>query len=397
MSKTIAINAGSSSLKWQLYNMPQEEVIAKGIVERIGISDSIFTVKYGSEKYEVVQDIANHKIAIQMLLDALIDLKIVSDLQEITGSGHRVVQGGEFFPTAAIATEENIEKIEELAAFAPLHNPANALGIRTFKELLPNAITVAVFDTSFHATMPESSYLYALPRAYYDKHRVRKYGAHGTSHQYVAQVAAEYLGTKDAKIITCHIGSGGSITAVENGKSVDTSMGFTPLAGIAMGTRSGDIDPAILPFIMEKENLTIAEAINVLNKESGLEGLCGFSDMRDIVDNIDKPEVKAAWGVYIDRIVKYVGSYAAKLNGVDAIVFTAGVGENSNVVREAVLDSLTYLGVEYSKEKNDKARAFLTDLDQTSGTISTDASKVKVFVIPTDEEVMIARAVENLK
>ena len=393
MSKTIAINAGSSSLKWQLYGMPEETVIAKGIVERIGLNDSIFTIKYGEgQKFEQIIDIPDHDVAVKMLLDQLIDLGILATYDEITGVGHRVVHGGEFYDRSVVIDDEVLKNIEALADFAPLHNPANAMGIRAFKHLLPNIISVAVFDTAFHATMPEENYLYSLPREYYETLRVRKYGAHGTSHRYVSERAAEMLGKPlaETKIITCHLGNGASITAVEGGKSVDTSMGFTPLAGVTMGTRSGDIDPSVLPYLMEKLDIDINEMINILNKKSGLLGLSGISsDMRDLENNMDKEEVRVALDIFADRIRKYIGSYVTVMNGVDAIVFTAGIGENDSATRANIMSKLTWLGCELDAEKN-KARG--EELE-----ISTPESTVKVFLIPTDEELMIARDVEALR
>ena len=393
MSKTIAINAGSSSLKWQLYGMPEETVIAKGIVERIGLNDSIFTIKYGEgQKFEQIIDIPDHDVAVKMLLDQLIDLGILATYDEITGVGHRVVHGGEFYDRSVVIDDEVLKNIEALADFAPLHNPANAMGIRAFKHLLPNIISVAVFDTAFHATMPEVNYLYSLPREYYETLRVRKYGAHGTSHRYVSERAAEMLGKPlaETKIITCHLGNGASITAVEGGKSVDTSMGFTQLAGVTMGTRSGDIDPSVLPYLMEKLDIDINEMINILNKKSGLLGLSGISsDMRDLENNMDKEEVRVALDIFADRIRKYIGSYVTVMNGVDAIVFTAGIGENDTATRANIMSKLTWLGCELDAEKN-KARG--EELE-----ISTPESTVKVFLIPTDEELMIARDVEALR
>ena len=393
MSKTIAINAGSSSLKWQLYGMPEETVIAKGIVERIGLNDSIFTIKYGEgQKFEQIIDIPDHDVAVKMLLDQLIDLGILATYDEITGVGHRVVHGGEFYDRSVVIDDEVLKNIEALADFAPLHNPANAMGIRAFKHLLPNIISVAVFDTAFHATMPEVNYLYSLPREYYETLRVRKYGAHGTSHRYVSERAAEMLGKPlaETKIITCHLGNGASITAVEGGKSIDTSMGFTPLAGVTMGTRSGDIDPSVLPYLMEKLDIDINEMINILNKKSGLLGLSGISsDMRDLENNMDKEEVRVALDIFADRISKYIGSYVTVMNGVDAIVFTAGIGENDTATRANIMSKLTWLGCELDAEKN-KARG--EELE-----ISTPESTVKVFLIPTDEELMIARDVEALR
>ena len=393
MSKTIAINAGSSSLKWQLYGMPEETVIAKGIVERIGLNDSIFTIKYGEgQKFEQIIDIPDHDVAVKMLLDQLIDLGILATYDEITGVGHRVVHGGEFYDRSVVIDDEVLKNIEALADFAPLHNPANAMGIRAFKHLLPNIISVAVFDTAFHATMPEENYLYSLPREYYETLRVRKYGAHGTSHRYVSERAAEMLGKPlaETKIITCHLGNGASITAVEGGKSIDTSMGFTPLAGVTMGTRSGDIDPSVLPYLMEKLDIDINEMINILNKKSGLLGLSGISsDMRDLENNRDKEEVRVALDIFADRIRKYIGSYVTVMNGVDAIVFTAGIGENDSATRANIISKLTWFGCELDAEKN-KARG--EELE-----ISTPESTVKVFLIPTDEELMIARDVEALR
>lgn len=393
MSKTIAINAGSSSLKWQLYGMPEETVIAKGIVERIGLNDSIFTIKYGEgQKFEQIIDIPDHDVAVKMLLDQLIDLGILATYDEITGVGHRVVHGGEFYDRSVVIDDEVLKNIEALADFAPLHNPANAMGIRAFKHLLPNIISVAVFDTAFHATMPEVNYLYSLPREYYETLRVRKYGAHGTSHRYVSERAAEMLGKPlaETKIITCHLGNGASITAVEGGKSIDTSMGFTPLAGVTMGTRSGDIDPSVLPYLMEKLDIDINEMINILNKKSGLLGLSGISsDMRDLENNMDKEEVRVALDIFADRIRKYIGSYVTVMNGVDAIVFTAGIGENDSATRANIMSKLTWFGCELDAEKN-KARG--EELE-----ISTPESTVKVFLIPTDEELMIARDVEALR
>ncbi|SDK33675.1 acetate/propionate family kinase [Alkalibacterium thalassium] len=395
MSKTIAINAGSSSLKWKLFTMPEESVLASGIVERIGLNDSIFTIKYNDgEKFEQVVDIADHEVAVEMLLEQLKELNILSDFNEITGVGHRVVAGGEIFKDSALVTDEVINQIEELSEFAPLHNPANATGIKAFRKILPDITSVAVFDTSFHQTMPKVNYLYSIPMEYYEKHNARKYGAHGTSHKYVAERAAELLGKpiEDTKIITCHLGNGASITAVDGGKSVDTSMGFTPLAGVTMGTRSGDIDPSLLPFLMEKEGIeSINDMIYILNNESGLKGLSGISsDMRDLEDaEATNERAELALRIFEDRVRKYIGSYAATMNGVDAIVFTAGIGENGSDTRKNVIDGLTFLGAEIDDEKN--------NVRGKEREISSDSSKVKVFLIPTDEEVMIARDVEKFR
>ncbi|WP_071130612.1 acetate/propionate family kinase [Enterococcus timonensis] len=400
MSKTIAINAGSSSLKWQLYNMPQEEVIAKGIVERIGLNDSIFTIKYGDgQKFETIEDISNHEIAVQMLLDNLLKLNIIGSYDEITGVGHRVVAGGEYFKDSTIIDDDVYAKIVELSELAPLHNPANAMGIKAFKNLLPDITSVAVFDTSFHTTMPKSNFLYSIPTEYYEKYAARKYGAHGTSHRYVSEKAAELLGRpiEETKIITCHIGNGASITAVDGGKSVDTSMGFTPLAGVTMGTRSGDIDASLLPYLMRKAGIgTIEEMIDILNKKSGILGLTGISsDMREIHEAADNGNETAQLGIelYSDRIKKYIAQYIAEMNGVDAIVFTAGVGENAFYMRKEVLDGLSWFGIKLDDEKNEKTLGYLG----FEGEITAADSKIPVYVIATDEEVMIARDVERLK
>lgn len=393
MSKTIAINAGSSSLKWQLYTMPEEIVVAQGIVERIGLNDSIFTIKHGEgQKYEVIKDIENHEIAVNMLLEQLTELNIIDSFEEITGAGHRIVAGGEHFKESAIIDDEALKLIDDLAEFAPLHNPAEAQVIRVFQKVLPHTLNVGVFDTSFHTTMPAVNYLYSIPKEYYAKFSARKYGAHGTSHRYVSERAADMLGKPlaETKIITCHLGNGASITAVDGGKSVDTSMGFTPLAGLTMGTRSGDIDASILPYLMEKLNITdIKEMVNILNKESGLLGLSGISsDMRDLLSS-DKEDAKLAIEIFADRVRKYIGSYVSVMNGVDAIVFTAGIGENSIEIREKIMEGLTWFGCEIDTEKN--------NVRGEERVISTDDSSVKILLIPTDEELMICRDVEALK
>jgi len=387
MNNVLAVNAGSSSLKFQLIRMPEEEVVAKGVVERIGLADSIFTIEAKGEKDKSVGDIPNHGIAVKKLLDALISKDVVKSFDEIHAVGHRVVHGGEYFSDSVLITDDVIAKIEETSELAPLHNPANLTGIRAFKEILPNVPMVAVFDTAFHQTMPESSYLYSLPYEYYKKYGIRKYGFHGTSHKYVTERAAEILDVpiENLRLISCHIGNGASITAVQGGKSIDTSMGFTPLAGVTMGTRSGDVDPALIPYIMEKTGKTADEVINVLNKESGMLALSGFSsDLRDIEAQADtNPRAELALNVFAERIHKYIGSYAAKMSGVDAIIFTAGVGENSPTVREKILNGLEFMGVYWDPRRNDvRGKEHL---------INYPHSPVKVLVIPTNEEVMIAR------
>lgn len=388
--KVIAINAGSSSLKFQLFDMPEETVITKGLVERIGLKDSVFTISVNGEKNEEITDIPNHEVAVKMLLDKLTGFGIISSLDEIEGIGHRVVHGGEVFNESVLITDEVLEKIDELSELAPLHNPANLTGIQAFRNILPNVPAVAVFDTAFHQTMPESSFLYSLPYEYYEKYGIRKYGFHGTSHKYVSERAAEMLGRpkEQLRLISCHLGNGASIAAIEGGKSIDTSMGFTPLAGVAMGTRSGNIDPALIPFIMEKTDSTADEVLNVLNKKSGILGVSGFSsDLRDIQDGVEAGNERAelALDVFANRIHKYIGSYASRMNGVDAIVFTAGIGENSLIVRERVLKGLEFMGVYWDPARN------TTRGEETF--LSYPHSPVKVMVIPTNEEVMIARDV----
>lgn len=384
------MNAGSSSFKFQLFEMPSEDVITKGLVERIGLPDSIFTISVNGEKVTEVTDIPNHAVAVKMLVEKLVNLGIISSLDEIDGVGHRVVHGGEIFSDSALITDESLAQIEALSDLAPLHNPANIVGIKAFKEILPNIPAVAVFDTAFHQTMPKESYLYSIPYEYYEKYDVRKYGFHGTSHKYVSERAAEALGRpiEDLRIISCHLGNGASITAVEGGKSLDTTMGFTPLAGVTMGTRSGDIDPAIIPFIMEKTGKTAEEVVNVLNKESGMLGLTGVSsDLRDVekAEEEGNERAKVALDIFVDRIHGYIGSYAARMKGVDAIVFTAGIGENAVELRERILEGLEFMGVYFNPRLN--------NVRGKEAVITFDHSPVKAMVIPTDEEVMIARDV----
>ena len=395
MTKTIAINAGSSSLKFQLFNMPQEEVVAKGLVERIGLNDSIFSISYGNgEKFKEVEDIPNHNVAVERLLALLVELKIIDSFDEITGVGHRVVAGGEIFKDSALVDDKVIEQVEELAEFAPLHNGPEAVGMRAFKKVLPNITSVAVFDTSFHTTMPKENYLYSIPMAYYHDFGARKYGAHGTSHKYVAHRAAELLGKdiKDLKIITCHLGNGASITAVDGGVSVDTSMGFTPLAGVTMGTRSGDIDASLVAFLMKKLGISdVNEMVDILNKKSGLLGLSGVSsDMRDVEEAAAQgnEDAQTTLDIFINRIQKYIGQYVAVMNGVDAIVFTAGIGENSKETREAVIKGLTFFGCDIDPERNNTREEAI---------VSPEGAKVVVLNVPTNEEVEIARDVERFK
>lgn len=393
MSKVIAINAGSSSLKFQLFEMPNEDVITKGLIERIGLKDSIFTISVNGEKVEEVTDIPDHAVAVKMLLNKLTESGIIKSLDEINGIGHRVVHGGEEFNDSVLITDEVLSKIEVLSELAPLHNPANITGIRAFQQVLPNVPAVAVFDTAFHQTMPESSFLYSLPYEYYKEYGIRKYGFHGTSHKYVSERAAELLGRplEQLRLISCHLGNGASIAAIEGGKSIDTSMGFTPLAGVTMGTRSGNIDPALIPFIMEKTGNSADEVLDILNKKSGMLGVSGFSsDLRDIELEAEKGNERAelALEVFGNRIHKYIGSYASRMYGVDAIIFTAGIGENSQAIRARVLQGLEFMGVYWDPALN-KTRG-------EEAFINYPHSPVKVIVIPTNEEVMIARDVVKL-
>jgi acetate kinase len=388
MALILAINAGSSSLKFQLLEMPAEKLVTKGSVERIGLADSIFTISVNGEKVQKIAAIADHEIAVRELLDKLISLKIIGSLKEIDGIGHRVVHGGETFNDSALVTEDVIKKIETLSDLAPLHNPANLIGIRAFREVLPDVPEVVVFDTAFHQTMGSEAYLYSVPYEYYTDYGVRKYGFHGTSHKYVTGRAAELLHRplENLRLISCHLGNGASITAVKGGKSVDTSMGFTPLAGLTMGTRSGDIDPALIPYIMDKTGMNATEVVNVLNKKSGLLGLTGFSsDLRDIEKEAKRgnKRAKMAIAVFIERIQKFIGAYAAKMSGVDAIIFTAGIGEHSPMIRERVMDGLEFMGVYADAKRN--------QVIGEEAVISAPHSPVKALVIPTNEEVMIAR------
>ncbi len=384
--KIISINAGSSSLKFSLFDMSNESVIASGLFERIGIEGSCYTIKYNGEKLEQEVELVDHSDAVRILLEKLIDLNIISSLDEIDGVGHRLVHGKDKYSSSVVITDEVIEDLEKFKDFAPLHNPANVLGIRAFQEVLPNIFMVGVFDTAFHQTMDEVTYLYPVPYSWYKDYGVRKYGFHGTSHRYIASTVAKLLNKNEFRLISCHIGNGGSITAIRDGKCVDTSMGLTPLAGIMMGTRSGDIDPSIITYVMEKEGKNASEVIDDLNKRSGLLGLSEYShDMRDILEHIDEGDEKAllARDKYVRSIVNYIAQYYLLLGGVDAIVFTAGVGENSIPIRKLVCEKLLPLGVKIDLDKNN-IRGEITK-------ISTEDSKVAVYVIPTDEELMIAR------
>ena len=390
--KVLVINCGSSSLKYQLIDMTTEESLAQGLVERIGIEGSVLTQKVeGKDKYIVKEEMKDHKDAIRLVLAALVDENngVIKSMDEISAVGHRVVHGGEKYKESVVINEEVKANIEECFKLAPLHNPANMIGIKACEELMPNTPMVAVFDTAFHGTMPEDAYLYALPYELYEKHGIRKYGFHGTSHKYVSQTCAEVMGRdiKDLKIITCHLGNGASLCAVKNGVSVDTSMGFTPLEGLAMGTRCGNIDPAIVTFLMKEEGLSVDEVNDLLNKKSGVLGISGISsDFRDIEDaafNKDDRRAKLALKIFEYKIRTTIGAYAAAMGGVDAIVFTAGVGENGPETREKCLEGLEFLGVEIDREANN-VRGKVRE-------ISKAGCKVKAFVIPTNEELVIAR------
>ena len=386
----LVINCGSSSLKYQLINSDTEDVLAKGLCERIGIDGRLVYQKAGWDKEIKEAAMPTHKEAIQLVLEALTNEKTgaIKSLAEVNAIGHRVVHGGEKFASSAVITDEMIKAVEECNDLAPLHNPANLIGIRVCAELMPGVPQVGVFDTAFHQTMPPKAYLYGLPIDYYTKYKVRRYGFHGTSHSFVSKRAVEFLGLdKDnSKVIVCHLGNGSSISAVQNGKCVDTTMGLTPLEGVVMGTRSGNIDPANMEFIAKKENLDIAGRMNVLNKKSGLQGMSGVSsDMRDIDEAIaaGNEDAKNAFDVLCYGIAKFIGGYVAAMNGVDAIVFTAGIGENDCNVRKAVCSYLGYLGIALDEEANGKRGEEMV--------ISTADSKVKVAVIPTNEELAICR------
>ena len=391
----LVINCGSSSLKYQLINSDSEAVLAKGLCERIGIDGRLVYQKTGCDKEITEAAMPTHKEAIQMVLDALTNDKTgaIGSLKEVNAVGHRVVHGGEKFAKSVVITDEVISAVEECNDLAPLHNPANLIGIDACKELMPDVPMVGVFDTAFHQTMPEKAFLYGIPRKYYDEDGIRRYGFHGTSHQFVSLETAKVLGKdiKDLKIIVCHLGNGASVTAVKGGESVDTSMGLTPLEGLIMGTRSGDLDPAIIEFIANKENKTASEVLNILNKESGVYGLSGVSsDFRDVkAARAEGNKVAAAaLDAYAYRVAKYIGSYVAAMNGVDVIAFTAGIGENAIPVREKVVSYLGYLGVTLDKDANGHRGEEIV--------ISTPDSKVKVCVIPTNEELAICRETVKL-
>ncbi len=386
----LVINAGSSSLKYQFIAIESKTVLAKGLCERIGIEGSKISQKAdGKPNYELVKPMKDHADAIQMVIDALTSAEygVISSMDEIDAVGHRVVHGGELFNGSVLITDEVKKAMEDCIDLAPLHNPANLIGIAACEKIMPTTPQVGVFDTAFHQTMPEKAYMYALPYSLYKTHKIRRYGFHGTSHKYVTERAAAMLGkpVEELKIVTCHLGNGSSITAVDGGKSVDTTMGFTPLAGVAMGTRSGDIDPAIVTFIMDKENMTIDQVNNLLNKESGVYGVSGLSsDFRDLEKGAMEGDerCKLALDMFIYHVKKYVGAYAAAMGGIDAIVFTAGIGENTSIIRAGVTEGLEFMGVKIDAEAN--------NMRGEEKDISASDAKVRTLVIPTNEELMIA-------
>lgn len=389
--KILSVNAGSSSLKFTLFEMPEETEIISGVFERIGIDSPFYTIKFNGEKIKKEADLSTHKEAFELLVKELIDNKIVDSLEDIKGIGHRIVQGGSYFDKTVVATDENIKIVSDLASLAPLHNPAAIVGINAAKEVFKNATQTLVFDTAFHQTMSEEVYLYPVPYEWYTKYQVRRYGAHGTSHKYVGMRANEILGRENTKLITCHIGNGASITAIKDGKCVETSMGMTPNAGLMMGTRSGDIDATIIPYIMEKTGMSPKEIDTALNKESGLLSISGISsDSRDIEDGIEAGNEKCilAQKMYVKRIVDFIAKYYFELGGCDAIIFTAGIGEKSVVTRRDVVEKLGVIGIELDEERN--------NVRGKEALISTDSSKIPVYVIPTNEELMIAIDTYNL-
>ena len=390
MKKVLAINSGSSSFKYKLFSLPDEKVIASGMADRVGLDNASFEIKLADgSKHVEKTEIADQEAAVNLLIKFLKQFNVVDDLHEIVGVGHRVVNGGEYFTDSTIITKENLPKIYELEDYAPLHNPAEGRGIEAFMNVLPEVPQVAVFDTTYHRALDPVHYLYSLPYEYYEKYGVRKYGAHGTSIRYTAPHAAKMLDKdlKDLKLIICHLGSGASVTAVKDGKSFDTSMGFSPIAGITMATRCGDIDPSLIQHLMHVEGKSMDEMIHILNHKSGLLGLSGISpDMRDVRES-DTDRAKLARKIFINRIVRYVGSYIAEMGGVDAIIFTAGIGEHDMGVRKEVMDAFKYMGVEPDYEANEEnGEHFITKPD----------SKVKAMVIPTNEELIIERDVVRL-
>ena len=389
--KFLCVNAGSSSLKFQLFEMPEEKVIISGYIEKIGLDDSFWTTKINGEKIKGAKALKNHNEAVDVLLDELLKHKAVKSLDEIKGVGHRVLHGGEKYSDSVIIDDEVIQSIKDLTKLGPLHHPGNLAGIEALKKVLPDVPMVAVYDTAFHQTMPKENYIYPVPYDWYEKYGVRKYGFHGTSHKYITTVMKEKLGKDDVNLIICHVGSGASISAVKDGKCFDTTMGITPLDGLMMGTRSGAIDPSIIEYVCKESGMSVSEVTNELNKNSGLLGICGYSDCRDVEEAAARGEEKAilALHMYHDRVAKYIADYFIELKGkVDAIVFTAGVGENGYEAREAVLERVAPLGVLVDKKANSKIAGFK---DIHEGIITKKSSKVAAWVVPTNEELMIIK------
>lgn len=389
MKKVLAINSGSSSFKYKLFSFPSEEVIARGQAERVGMENSVFKIKLNGREFIKNTAIPNQEAAVSLLIDTLKKYHVVESLHEIAGVGHRVVNGGEVFSQSVIMDDDKLDKLFKLGELAPLHNIPEAQGIRAFKKIIPNVPQVAVFDTSYHQTLDKIHYLYSIPYKYYKEFGIRKYGAHGTSVRYVAPQAAKMMhkNINIARLIVCHLGSGASVTAVKNGRSFDTSMGFSPVAGVTMGTRSGDVDPSALQFLMHKTDMSIDEVIEMLNHDSGVLGISDVSsDMRDLIESKEK-RAKLARRIFINRVVRYVGAYAAEMNGVDGIIFTAGIGEHDPGIRAGIMSSLRYLGLDPDFKAN------RTDGEKF---ISKPGSKVKALIVPTNEELMIARDVVDL-
>jgi acetate kinase len=389
--KVLAVNAGSSSMKFQLFNMPEEEVLVSSTFERIGLDNSFYSIKINDEKIKKEAYLDNHKTAVEIFLKELLDNGIVNDLEEIEGVGHRVLHGFDKYSEPVIVTEEVMNDIDKFSVLGPLHNPANLLGIKAIKAILPNSINVAIFDTAFHQTMPRESYIYPVPYEWYEKYGVRKYGFHGTSHKYLSKRAIELLNNEHSKVIICHLGNGGSLTAVKDGKCVDTTMGLTPLAGIPMGTRCGDIDVSIIQYIMHQTGKTIEEITNDLNKKSGFLGISGISsDSRDIEEGITSGNERCILSqkIYVNKIVSFIAYYNVLLGGADAIVFSAGIGENGIATRKEIIDMLSPIGVFIDEERN--------NIRGKEALISREDSKIKCYVIPTNEELMIARDTFNL-
>lgn len=389
--KIMSINAGSSSLKFSLFDMTNEEVLISGNFERIGIDGGVYTLKYKGEKIRVEQELDSHSTAVKILLEKLIELQVISNLEEIEGVGHRIVHGGDKYTESVMVTDEVVDDIIRFSDYAPLHNPAHAICIKAFREVLPKTPMVVVFDTAYHQTIAKERFLYPVPYSWYEDYHIRKYGAHGTSHRFISETLKAEYGRDDLKIISCHLGNGGSVTAIKDGKCVDTSMGFTPHAGIMMGTRSGDIDVSIIPYIMEKEGKSASEIMTDLNKKSGFLGVSGISsDSRDIENGIKEGNERCilAENMFVNSVVKYISTYYVLLGKADVIAFTAGIGENSPETRANIIEKLSCLGIKIDPEKNNVRGKFTK--------ISTDDSTVDVYVVPTDEELMIARDTLNI-